>query len=422
MHILFLTDNFPPEVNAPASRTFEHCAEWVKAGHKVTVVTGAPNFPKGQVFAGYRNKLWQREVMGGIDVVRVWTFITANEGFVRRVLDYTSYMCSAIVTSLFIEKVDVVVGTSPQFFTACAGYVVGLLKRRPFVFELRDLWPETIKAVGAIKWAFVLRWLEALELFLYRRAALIVSVTESFKKNLADRGIDPEKMVVVTNGVDMSRFKPIPKDLELVRSLGVEGKFVAGYVGTHGMCHGLETLLEVADEIRSQPDGADYHFVFLGDGARKEALVADARSRGLDNVTFLESVSKDQVPRYWSILDASLIHLQRSPVFETVIPSKLFECMGMGIPVLHGVAGESAEIVRNESVGVVFEPENAGELVAALEALRADPKALDGYRERCLQAAPKFAREAMAARMLEALVGVAVSRGVLAAAPEADAT
>jgi len=170
MHILFLSDNFPPEVNAPASRTFEHCREWVKLGHQVTVVTCAPNFPSGKVFGGYENKLWQQEVMDGIRVIRVWSYITANEGFLKRVLDYVSYMAMAVLASFFVRKVDVVIGTSPQFFTACAAYLVGLCKRCPWVFELRDLWPESIRAVGAMKESRVLDWLEKLELFLYRKA------------------------------------------------------------------------------------------------------------------------------------------------------------------------------------------------------------------------------------------------------------
>ncbi|MCB1637067.1 MAG: hypothetical protein KDI51_20935, partial [Xanthomonadales bacterium] len=148
MHILFLSDNFPPEVNAPASRTFEHCREWVRAGHKVTVITCAPNFPKGKVFEGYRNRLWQRERMDGIEVIRVWSYITANEGFTRRILDYLSYMFMAILAGPFVRRIELVVGTSPQFFTACAAYVVSRYRRVPYVFELRDLWPESIKAVG----------------------------------------------------------------------------------------------------------------------------------------------------------------------------------------------------------------------------------------------------------------------------------
>ena len=170
MHILFLTDNFPPEVNAPASRTHEHCREWVKAGHQVTVITTAPNFPTGRVFAGFRNRLYAREELDGIQVVRVWTYITANEGFLKRSLDYISFAVAAVLAGLFTRRFDVVVGTSPQFFTACAAWFLGFLRRRPFVFELRDLWPESIRAVGVMKSGRVLDLLEKVELFLYRRS------------------------------------------------------------------------------------------------------------------------------------------------------------------------------------------------------------------------------------------------------------
>jgi len=169
MHILFLTDNFPPEVNAPASRTYEHSREWVKSGEQVTIITCAPNFPKGKVFSGYKNKLWQTEVIDGIKVIRVWTYITANEGFFKRTLDYVSFMISAVIASFFVKKVDIVIGTSPQFFTVCAAYLVGLFKRKPWVFELRDLWPETINTVSAIKSRKLLFFLERIELFLYRK-------------------------------------------------------------------------------------------------------------------------------------------------------------------------------------------------------------------------------------------------------------
>lgn len=403
MHILFLTDNFPPEVNAPASRTFEHCREWVKVGQKVTIITCAPNFPKGRVFDGYRNRLWQSEEMAGIRVIRVWSYITANEGFVKRILDYLSFMVSAILAAVFVRKVDVVVGTSPQFFTICAAYAVSRLKRIPFVFELRDMWPESIKAVGAMKESAAIRALEHLELFLYRKAARIVSVTHSFKKALIARGVDGNKIEVVTNGVDMSRFKPMSKDTDLVRELGLEGKFVAGYVGTHGLAHHLETLLDAAEILRGLPGGAVFHFIMLGDGARKQMLKDEAARRGLDNLTFVDSVPKEQVARYWSLLDVSVIHLRKTDLFSTVIPSKLFECMGMGLPVLHGVAGESADIVREECVGIVFEPENATQLVEQLLFLYRDEQAYKSYRAHSLEAAKKYDRTAMATIMLEVI-------------------
>jgi glycosyltransferase involved in cell wall biosynthesis len=406
VHLLVLTDNFPPEVNAPASRTFEHCREWVKAGHKVTVVTCAPNFPKGKVFDGYRNRLWQRETMEGIEVVRVWSYITANQGFIRRILDYQSYMASAILACLFVRKVDLIIGTSPQFFTACAAYVVSRYKFRPYIFELRDLWPESIKAVGAMTNERAIAFLEWLELFLYRKSARVISVTRSFKEILVRRGIDASKIEVITNGVDISQFKPRAKDVALTAQLGLEGKFVAGYIGTHGMAHGLETLLEAADQLR----GTDIVFLFLGDGARKQALRDQAASMKLENVRFVDSVPKADVPRYWSLLDVSVIHLKKTELFTTVIPSKLFESMGMGLPVLHGVAGESADIVRDEHAGIPFEPENAGQLVAALRRLKNDPAELASFREACLKGAQNYDRTNLAMKMLRILEGVHAKR------------
>jgi glycosyltransferase involved in cell wall biosynthesis len=408
MHILFLSDNFPPEVNAPASRTHEHCRQWVAAGAQVTVITCAPNFPKGRVFDGYHNRLWQQQVVDGIRVIRVWSYITANEGFVKRVLDYTSFMLSAFIASLFVRRVDVIVGTSPQFFTAVAAWAAAAVKRKPFVFELRDLWPESIKAVGAMKESIAIRWLEKLELFLYRRAARIVSVTHSFRDTLMHRGIDGGKIDVVTNGVDIDRFSPRPKDPGLLARMGWEGCFIAGYIGTHGMAHGLETLISTMQALQESPQGSRIRMLMLGDGARKVELQAQAQRLGLLNVAFVDTVPKEEVARYWSLLDVSVIHLRRTDLFTTVIPSKLFECMGMGIPVLHGVAGESARIVQSEGVGIVFEPENAEQLAQELLRLQSDPALCAQLKSAGLLAAGKYDRTTLAMCMLEILSSVAV--------------
>lgn len=400
MHILFLTDNFPPEVNAPASRTFEHCREWVSSGAQVTVITCAPNFPKGAVFPGYKNRLWQQETVNGIRVIRVWSYIAANEGTLKRILDYVSFMVTASLAGLFVRKVDVVVGTSPQFFTACAAWLVGSLRRLPWVFELRDLWPESIKAVGALKDSFAIRLLERLEMFLYRKATRIIGVTHAFKDVLTKRGIDAAKIDVVTNGVDLTNFAPQKKNAELARKLGIENCFVAGYIGTHGMAHGLETLLEAASKLQQAGDADDVRILFLGDGARKAHLMQQAQEMGLRNVVFVDSVPKAEVARYWSLLDVSIIHLRKTELFGSVIPSKLFECMGMGIPVLHGVPGESAQIVRDEGVGEVFESDNASELVDVLRRLRADPERFGNYQRNGLQAAKRYDRKSLAAKMM----------------------
>lgn len=406
MHILFLTDNFPPEVNAPASRTYEHCREWVKEGHEVTVITCVPNFPKGTVYNGYKNSLTpQRELMDGIQVVRVWSYITANQGFIKRTLDYISFMVSAILASSTVRKADIVVGTSPQFFTVCAACITAWYKRVPFIFELRDIWPESIRAVGALRNRFILKLLESIELFLYRRAKGIVSVTNSFKENLVRRGVDADKLSVVTNGVDLNRFNPLKKNKTLINKLGLQGQFVVGYIGTHGLAHSLETLLE-AGALLSDMSENGVSIVLLGDGARKDFLQDYAEELGLDNVKFISSVPKDDVTKYWRILDGAIIHLKKEPVFEKVIPSKLFECMGMGIPVLHGVQGESAEIVIKHKVGLVFEPESPNELCKVILKLRGDPVLREEFNTNCLKHAAKFDRKKKAFEMLNILESI----------------
>ena len=394
-------------MNAPASRTYEHCRAWADSGAQVTVITCAPNFPIGKVFDGYSNRLWQSEIIEGIRVIRVWSFIAANEGFIRRILDYISFMVSATLVALWVRKVDVVVGTSPQFFTICAAWVVASLKRVPWVFELRDIWPESIKAVGAMKDSLAIRTLERLELFLYRHATSIIAVTHSFKATLIQRGVNGKKIQVVTNGVDLNHFTPQEKDLSLFQELHLQDRFVAGYVGTHGMAHGLETLLDAAEIIQNRQGAENITFLFLGNGAKKAELVASAKYRRLRNVLFLDSTSKENVTRYLSLLDISIIHLRKTELFSSVIPSKLFECMGMGIPVLHGVPGESAQIVVGEKIGEVFESDNAEQLASRLIFLSGNVALLDEYRKNAIEAARRYDRVYLAAKMLAILEDVA---------------
>jgi glycosyltransferase involved in cell wall biosynthesis len=406
MHILFFTDNFPPEVNAPASRTFEHCREWVKAGHHVTVITGAPNFPRGKLFAGYKNRLWQQETMAGIRVIRVWTYIAANKGFFRRTLDYLSYMVSGFMASIFIYRVDIIVGTSPQFFTVCAAYACSIFKRVPWVFELRDIWPESIRVVGAINSSMMLDLLEKLELFLYSKANAIISVTHNFRTSLIQRGLDGQKIYVITNGVDIKRFISREKDDSLIEIYGLQDKFIVGYIGTLGLAHALDTILDAARTLKTAQDGSRFRFIFLGDGANKIHLQKRAEEEELDNVMFIDSVEKSEVVRYWSILDASIIHLKKDELFKSVIPSKLFECMSMAIPVLHGVQGESARIVEREDVGLLFEPESHESLIEVLRRLANEPLLLKRLKANGPIAAQHYDRSIMADKMLLVLEGL----------------
>jgi hypothetical protein len=401
MNILFLSDNFPPETNAPASRTFEHAKRWVAAGHNVTVVTGAPNFPSGKVHAGYRNALWSEEVVAGIRVIRVWTYITANEGFFRRSLDYVSFMIAASIASVFVRGSHVIVATSPQFFTPCAAWLVSRIKRLPFVFELRDLWPDSIVAVGAMKETATIRFLRRVEYFLYRKAARIISVTNSFKTVLESNGIESGKIVVVPNGVDLDSYTPGEKPTELVRKWALEGKFVAAYVGTIGMAHGLDTVLAAAELLRAREDVV---FLLVGTGAEQASLMKRCQDSGLDNVRFVGAVSKAEVREYWKLCDVALVLLRDTPLFAHVIPSKMFEAMGMERPMILGVRGESRKILEAAHAGLAIEPQRADQLAAALLRLVGDPELrLSLGKAGRAFAADKFNRDRLAIEMLGVL-------------------
>jgi glycosyltransferase involved in cell wall biosynthesis len=405
--ILFLTDNFPPESNAPASRTYEHVRRWAAAGNTVTVITGAPNFPAGRIFDGYRNHLWHREVMDGIDVIRVWTYITANEGFLRRTLDYASFMVSATMAGLFVRKPDIIVATSPQFFTPCAAYVLSRMKRRPFVFELRDLWPDSIVAVGAMQESAVIRALKRLEYFLYRKASAIVSVTASFKSILVANGITPEKITIVRNGADLSTFTPGAKPPNLVERYRLQGKFVAAYIGTVGMAHGLGTVLDAAEFLRGN---AEIALLVVGEGAERKVLEENAKARGLSNVVFVGAVSKIEVSHYWRLSDAALVVLRDRPLFRHVLPSKMFEAMATARPIVLGVLGESAELVEKAQAGIVVTPEDPVALARAIRQLAESPEHATALGANGRRFAEKeLNRDHLAAVMLDELRSVAAS-------------
>ena len=359
MHILFLTHYFPPEVNAPASRTYENTKRWVRAGHKVTVVTCAPNHPSGVIYPGYENKWWQWAEKDGVSVLRVKTYLSANKGVGNRSLNYFSYLLSAILFCRLAKKVDLVVSTSPQFFCGLSGYFVSLLHGCPWVVEIRDLWPESIHAVGAIRRRGLIGLLERIELFLYQKPDHIVALTPAFKHHIAGRGIPPEKIDIITNGADFEQFIPLPKQNAFRHRNGMNHKFVASYVGTHGMAHALETVLTAAKLLEHEPT---IRFLFVGDGAERENLQKQKEKMGLKNVLMLPQQKKESVPEILAASDACMVLLRKTELFKTVIPSKIFEAMAMERPIILGVDGESRRIVEESGGGVFVEPENPEQL------------------------------------------------------------
>lgn len=395
MKILFITDNFPPEVNAPATRTYEHVQEWIKHGAEVTVITCVPNFPHGKVYPSYKNKLYQKERMDGIEVIRVWSYITANSGFAKRVLDYMSFAFMAFWVGLF-QKYDIIIATSPQFFTTWTASGLSKIRRKPWIFELRDLWPESIKTVGAMKQGVAIEILEKIELFLYRDATRVVTVTDAFKANLIRRGILEDKINVITNGSNVELFYIRPKDQLLLDQLNLNGKFIVGYIGTHGLAHSLDFIVRSISKI-SDPD---IHFLFIGDGAMKSAIVTLSRELDLTNVTFLNPISKEQVPDYLSICDVSLAPLKKEDNFKTVIPSKIFEASAMQKPTLLGVEGEAQGIIEYHNAGLCFEPENEKDFIEKVILMKENPKIYQELQQGCKTLAEAYDRKKLAKRML----------------------
>lgn len=396
MRIFFITDNFPPEVNAPATRTFEHIKEWQKDKNvKVTVITCVPNFPHGNVYDGYKNKLYQKEYIDGIEVIRVWSYITSNSGLIKRVLDYISFAIVAFLVGLF-KKYDVIVATSPQFFTTWAAWGLSKIKRKPWIFELRDLWPESIKTVGAMKQGKVIEILEKIELGLYKNCNKVVAVTDAFKNNLMSRGIDGNKIEVVTNGSNMELFSLKEKNMELLISLGLENKFIIGYIGTHGLAHSLDFIVKSIAKINDE----SIHFLFIGDGAMKKTVVEIASDLKLQNITFLESIKKEDVPKYLSICDVSLAPLKQEENFKTVIPSKIFEASAMQKPTLLGVEGQAQEIIEKYGAGVCFEPENEKDFLDKLNELRKE-SIYKSCQNGCEKLAQDYDRKILADKMLK---------------------
>jgi glycosyltransferase involved in cell wall biosynthesis len=398
MKILFISDNFPPEVNAPASRTWEHCREWVKAGEQVTVITCAPNFPQGIVYPGYRNRLLSTELIDGIRVIRVWTYISANQGFIRRIADYGSFAVTGFLAGLF-ENTDLIITTSPQFFTNFAGWGLSRIKRKPWIFELRDLWPDSILTVGAMKRSKLIDTLERLELFFYRKAKRIVAVTDAFKRNLKRRGVDPEKIEVIPNGIDPERFYSRPKNQTLIEKLNLKNKFVVGYIGTHGMAHSLDFIVAGLKYL----DDPNIHFLFVGDGAEKDHIVSMAVKEKLKNVIFIDPVPKDMVPDFLGICDAALVPLKKSATFKTVIPSKIFEAAAMQRPILLGVEGQAKEIVDKYKAGLCFEPENREDFLLKVNTIKNDKNLYQSLQVGCEKLAADYQRKKLALKMLSVI-------------------
>ena len=372
VRILFLTHYFPPEGNAPASRVYEMSRQWVKRGHEVTVITGVPNCPAGIVYRGYRNRIRKQvETVDGIKVIRVWTYIVANRRARHRILKYISFMLGAVWAGLFLKKHDILIATSPQFFCGWAGVLLAKLRKMPFILEVRDIWPESIVAVRAISCRKVITIMEKMEKRMYTAATHIVTVGAGYKRWIVAKGVDANKITIITNGVDMELFYPRAADEDVRNRHSLNHKFVCAYVGTLGMASGLNVVVQ-AGRILKERGHTRISLMLIGDGAIRRQLEEDVRRYKLDNIVFTGILPRDSVPDYLASVDACLVHLKRTGLFRSVLPSKMFEAAAMERPVVLGVEGDAAELLTDASAGICIEPENAEQLVAAMLELARD--------------------------------------------------
>lgn len=401
MRILYASQYFLPEMGAPAARVFELSREWVRLGHQVTVLTGFPNHPTGVIPPEYRGQWFRRDIVEGIQVLRVPIYAAANKGFTRRIANYLSFGASASIVGPWVtEKPDLVVATSPQFLTAVAGYWLSRLYRVPFVFEVRDLWPKSIVAVGAMSATSpAVKLLEQIELFLYRNATHLVVVTESFVDEIAQRGIDRKKISVVTNGVDLDLFRPSPR-VAARTELGLPDGFLATYVGTHGMAHGLGMILDAAPTLAKE----GVTFLLVGEGAEKAALRERAARENITNVIFWDQRPREMIAKVYAAADVCLVLLRKKDLFTTVIPSKIFEFMGAGRAIHTTVDGESRGIIERARAGVYSPPEDLEAFVETLRELSRNPQKLESLGHSGREyAEANYSRPALAARYADLL-------------------
>ena len=413
MRILYLSQYFPPEAGATQTRAFELARNWVRLGHAVTMLAEIPNHPSGIIPPAYRGKLYERVLLEGIDVIRLWVKASPIKTFRSRMLFYLSYMFSAALAGLLLAhgRYDLIYASSPPLFVGGAALALSKLRRIPLVFEVRDLWPESAVALGELSNLTAIRWASRLEEACYRRARRIVVVTQGIRERLLERGLPATKLVFAPNGANVEMFGFLPSERQAQRQeWGLEGKFIALYAGIHGVAQGLETLLEAARLLQDDPA---YHFLLVGDGPRKAELAARAEQMRLPNLTLLPEQPRERMPAILSAADAALIPLRRLELFKGALPSKLFDAWACQRPVVLSVDGEARRALEACHGGIFAPPEDAPALAAALRSLNTDPAAASamGKRGRAYTAA-HYSRQACAVDLMNSLLELETNSGL----------
>ncbi len=378
MRVLILSQFFDPE---PTLKGLAFAKELQKHGCEVEVLTGFPNYPGGRVYEGYRLRLYEREVLDGIPVHRVWLYPSHDASARRRVLNYASFALSASLLGIWrVRRPDVVYVHHPPATIGLPANLLRLFRGAPFVYDIHDLWPDTLEATGMVGGGRVARgvvgFVGRLMERTYRRAAGILAISEGFKRRLVARGVPAEKIEVVQTWCEESAVRPEPRDPALARELGIEAPFVLMFAGNLGLAQGLDAVLDAAALLAEE--GAGILLVFVGTGLEEGRLRARAEAEGLGNVRFVGRRPLGEMGRILPLADALLVHLRDDPLFAITIPGKTQTYLYVGLPVLMAVRGDAADVISSAGAGVLAEPENSRSIADAALRLAAMPPAERG--------------------------------------------
>jgi colanic acid biosynthesis glycosyl transferase WcaI len=362
MKILIITQWFEPE---PIFKGLLFARELVARGHEVEVLTGFPNYPGGKVYPGYRVRPWMREQIEGIDVLRVALYPSHNTNGLARAFNYLSFGASAaLIGTALVKKPDVICVYHPPITVGLAGAVIGFLRGAPFIYDINDLWPDTVAATGMVKNQTALGWLSRACDFVYRRAARIVVVSPGFQAKLADRGVPAAKIDLIYNWCDAAALEPASSPIE---PLGEPGRFSILFAGTMGLAQDLDSVLAAAKICSTTVPQAQ--FFFIGGGIERKRLEQSSVDMGLTNVRFLPRQPMAQMGTILAGADVLLVHLKDDPLFRITIPSKTQAYLSVGKPILMGVHGDAADLVKRSRSGILCEPGNPESIADAVRQL-----------------------------------------------------
>jgi len=399
--ILLLTQYYPPEVGAAQNRLSALVRSCRRRGISVTVLTAMPNYPTGRVSDQYRTRWMIREIQDGVDVIRTWIWPRPGNGWLSRGLTYSSFALSSLVTGwLHAPRTDLLIWETPPLVLGPTAYLLSRFKGARLVTNVSDLWPASLTALGVLREGFLLRILKNLEEFVYRKSAAISGQTEHIATDIRNRV--PEVPVILwRNGVDARAFAHGDATTWRVRWHVPAGHFVVGYAGLFGISQGLEVICHAASQLCNIP----VTFVMVGHGPSKQGLIDLASRLGLTNFLWIPSCPHEEMPGIWRAFDCAVVCLRNLPLFRGAVPSKMYEAMAAGVPIILGVKGEAAEVIRDSGAGITVEPENADQMANAIGTLHADPAGGRQMGENGRRAAHTlYDREAINGRYIDGLL------------------